>query len=188
MIKGRGSRLPWVIWVLFASVYAPSVLANVRGLTAPAGSADILDSGATVASQFWAATTSAVLQIAAAAGALTLLILGPAWDPDPVGERIRRLGLRWSCGRRLMSGGGGGAAAGYLAIVAGAAFIAAVVLSGLEVARRPTVGGSIPNPVLLLGDYLLSIGAGIGEEVLLLAIPFALANRAAGNRGRSSRC
>jgi len=78
----------------------------------------------------------------------------------------------------MMIGGAGGAAAGYLAIVAGASFIATVVLNGFDLTGRPTVGGSIPNPVLLLGDYLMSIGAGIGEEVLLLAIPFALATRA----------
>jgi len=179
MIQVRGvSGRPWVIWGLFALVYAHSVLANVRGLTRPAGSADVLVPGVTAASQFWTAATFAVLQTAAAAGAVTLLILGPAWDLDTAGGRCRRLGLRWSDGRGRIIGGAGGAAAGYLAIVAGAAFTAAVVLSRLGVAGRPTVGGSIPNPVLLLGDYLMSIGAGIGEEVLLLAIPFALATRA----------
>ena len=88
------------------------------------------------------------------------------------------MGLRWSNGRALILGGAGGATAGYLAILAGAAFIATVTLNGFDITGRPTVGGSIPNPLLLLGDYLMSISAGIGEELLLLAIPFALATRA----------
>jgi len=169
---------PWVIWSLFTPIYAPSVLVNIRGLGGPAGPSDVLVQGATVGSQFGAAATFAALQIAAAAGAVALLLLGPAWGAGPVGERVRRLGLRWSNGRALILGGAGGATAGYLAIVAGAAFIATVTLNGLEITGRPTVGGSIPNPLLLLGDYLMSISAGIGEELLLLAIPFALATRA----------
>lgn len=171
-------RQPWLIWGLCVLVYFPSVLANVRGLTRPGGSADTLGSGATVTSQFWAAGTFAVLEVAAAAWAVTLLLLGPAWDPDPIGERCRRLGLRWSDGRGRVLGGPGGATVGYVAVVAGAAILAAVALNWLEVTGRPTVGGSIPNPVLLGGDYLMSIAAGIGEELLLLAIPFALATRA----------
>lgn len=51
-------------------VYVPSVVANVRGLTGSAGSTDVLVRGATVGSQFGAAATFAVLQIAAAAAVL----------------------------------------------------------------------------------------------------------------------
>jgi len=144
----------------------------------PAGSADALLPGASVESQFAAAATFSVLQIAAAASATALLLLGPAWGSDPVGERGRRLGLRWSNGRALILGGAPGAAAGYVAILAGAGFVSALVLGGLHITGRPTVGGSIPDPLLLAGDYLMSISAGIGEELLLLAIPFALATRA----------
>ena len=169
---------PWVVWALFACVYAPSALANIRGLAGPPGRVDALARGVSVHSQFEAASAFAVLQVAAAAGAVMLLIFGRALDPVPVGRRCAQLGLRWGDGRRLIVGGVGGAAAGYLAIVAGAAIIATVVLDGIGVAGRPTVGGSIPNRLLLLGDYLMSIGSGIGEEVLLLAIPFALATRA----------
>lgn len=169
---------PWVIWGLFACVYAPSALANIRGLAGPPGRADVLARGVSVQSQFEAASAFAVLQVAAAAGAVMLLIFGRALGPVPVGRRRAQLGLRWRDERRLVVGGVGGAAAGYLAIVAGAAITATVVLDAVGVAGRPTVGGSIPNRLLLLGDFLMSIGSGIGEEVLLLAIPFALATRA----------
>lgn len=179
MIQARSLLArPWVIWGVLALVYVPSVLANIRGLGGPAGSADVLLPGASVGSQFAAVATFAVLQIAAAVGAAALLLLGPAWGSDPVGERVRRLGLRWSNGRALILGGAGGATAGYLAIVAGAAFIVTVTLNGFDITGRPTVGGSIPDPLLLAADYLMSISAGIGEELLLLAIPFALATRA----------
>ena len=179
MIGSTGllSRRPWLVWILFLMVYSPSVLTNIQGLTRPAGSAYALPVGASVQAQFGAAATFTLLQIAAAAGALTLLLLGTFRALDPPEARAR-LGLRWNDGRRLVLAGPGGAAVGYLAIVAGAGFAAAVLLDTIGVSGRPTAGGSIPNPVLLAGDYLMSIGAGIGEEVLLLAIPFALATRA----------
>lgn len=178
MIRDRVvPRRPWVIWGVFASVYLPSVLANVRSLTRPAGSAYVLPPGVTAASQLAAAAAFAALQIAAAGGALTLL-LGPAWRFGSVGERRRLLGLCWSDGGRRIIGGTVGATFGYLAILAGAGFLAVLVLDGLGLTGRPTVGGSIPSMVLSCGDYLMSIGAGVGEEVLLLAIPFALATRA----------
>lgn len=179
MIQARSLLArPWVIWAVCVMVYVPSVPASIRGLGGPAGSADALLPGASVESQFAAAATFSVLQIAAAASATALLLLGPAWGSDPVGERGRRLGLRWSNGRALILGGAPGAAAGYVAILAGAGFVSALVLGGLHITGRPTVGGSIPDPLLLAGDYLMSISAGIGEELLLLAIPFALATRA----------
>lgn len=169
---------PWVIWGIFALVYVPSVQANLRGLGGPAGSADVLVPGASVGSQFAAAATFSVLQLAAAVGAAALLLLGPAWRCDPGGERVRRLGLRWTGGRALILGGAAGAAAGYVAILAGAAFVSALVLGALHLTGRPTAGGSIPDPLLLAGDYLMSVSAGIGEELLLLAIPYVLATRA----------
>ena len=170
---------PWLIWGLAAVVaYAPSVRASVRSLTEPAGGGDVLAPGVTAASQLGAAATLAVIQLLTTAAALTLLVCGPAWHPVPIRERARQLGLRWQDGRRRLIGGTVGETAGYVAILTGAMFIAAVVLSGLEVTGRPTVGGSIPSPLLMLGDYLMSIGAGIGEELLLLAIPYALAVRA----------
>lgn len=171
-------RQPWLIWGLATVVaYAPSVSASVRSLTQPAGTADVLAPGVTTASQVGAAATLTAIQVLTTVVAVVLLVCGPAWDPVPIGERARQLGLRWSDGRGRVIGGAAGAAAGYVGIVAGTSFIAAVVLSGLEVTGRPTVGGSIPNPMLLLGDYLMSIAAGVGEEVLLLAVPFALAVR-----------
>ena len=169
---------PWVIWAVCVLVYLPSVQANLRGLGGPAGSADVLGPGASGGSQFAAAATFSVLQLAVAAGAAVLLLLGPVWRCDPVSERRRRLGLRWTGGRTLILGGGAGATAGYVAILAGAAFVSALVLGALHLNGRPTAGGSIPDPLLLAGDYLMSVGAGIGEELLLQAIPYVLATRA----------
>ncbi len=169
---------PWVIWAVCVLVYVPSVLASLRGLGGPAGSADVLVPGASVGSQFVAAATFSVLQLAAAVGAAVLLLLGPSWRCDPVSDRAGRLGLRWTDGRALILGGRAGATAGYVAILAGAAFVSAVVLGAVHLTGRPTAGGSIPDPLLLAGDYLMSVSAGIGEELLLLAIPYVLATRA----------
>ena len=179
MVRGRLlSCQPWLIWLLCVSVYLPSVLANVRGLGGPVGSAGELSPGVTVWSQFWAAATFAALEVAAAVIAVTLMAGGLAWRSEVVGDWCRRLGLRWSDGRNLVLGGPVGATVGYVAVIAGAAVVAAVTLSGLGISSRPTVGGSVSDPVLLAGDYLMSVAAGIGEELLLLSIPFALATRA----------
>ncbi len=89
--RGPLTGRPWVIWSLFALVYVPSVVANIRGLTGPPGSADVLayQPARTLFDSFRPA----------------------AWGPDPVVERVRRLGLRWSDGRALILGGAGGCVA-----------------------------------------------------------------------------
>ena len=72
-----------------------------------------------------------------------------------------------------------GAAAGYLFLMSASAAMTAQALAALHTAARvyPGAADAAHSPELARAFLFGSVGAGIGEELLLFAVPIALARR-----------
>ena len=180
MTVGRGSRwsaqvgrvrpvgLLWAVWgVLTVAAYGRPVWTSTRLLLDPIPAGHLIDAHLRAR----ATVTGAWLEICC--GLLAIALAGFSQL-----ERAS-LGLRPTMHSRLVLGRGFGAGAAYLFILSAASAMTASALSSLHVAQRvyPGAGQAADSPELARAFLFGSVSAGIGEELLLFAIPIALARR-----------
>lgn len=156
----------WAVWfVLAVAAYGRPVWTSTRLLfdPFPPALAAHLRAQATVAGSW--------LQICCALAAVVLIGI----------TQINRgeVGLRRTTRTRLVPGRGVGATVAYLFLMSAAAAMTAQVLAALHTAARvyPGAAEAAHNSELARAFLFGSVGAGVGEEMLLFAVPIALARR-----------
>ena len=168
------------MWLILAgAVYANPVRSAFTLLFDPTAGDMVLDQrgqlvtgAAADAARAALAYQAAWLQFACAALAVLLA----------AGTQLSRaeIGISRPLRGRYVPGRGPGAAAGYVFILGASAAVTGQVLTLLHLAGRTYPGaGDAAHSAALAGAFLAgSVAAGVGEEILLFAIPIALARRA----------
>ena len=159
----------WTVWVLLAAAaYGRPVWTSTRLLFHP-----VQPAGRSVSDNLRAQATvnGSTLHICLAVVAVVLVGYSQL-------ER-EGIGIRATARTPLVLGRGTGAALAYLFILSAAAAMTAQALSALHLAARvyPGAADAAHSPELARAFLFGSVAAGIGEEILLFAIPIALARR-----------
>ena len=158
----------WAVWaVLAAAAFGRPAWISARLLLDPATSAGAVADH--VRAQ--ATTTAACVQICCAAAAVAMVGLSQLSRAS--------LGLQRTARTPLVVGRGVGAGLAYLFILSAASAVTASALSSLHLAQRvyPGAADAAQSGELTRAFLFGSVAAGIGEEILLFAIPIALARR-----------
>ena len=177
----RPSPVPllWAVWgVLAATAYGKSVRNALRLMIHPAAADVLHDShgnavtgAAAQALRVHLTFVGAWLEIICAAAAVALAAFTQLDRSE--------LGLRGTARTRYVVGRGVGAGLAYVFILAAAGAVTNQLLAQVGVVARGYPGaGDAANNAALAGALLFSsAAAGVGEEILLFAVPIALARR-----------
>lgn len=170
----------WLAWLILAgAVYANPVRSAITLLFDPAAGDTVFDQRGSVVTGAAADAARATLAYQAAwleFGCAAAAVLLATWSQLSRAE----LGICRTVRSRYVLGRGWGATAGYVFILGAAAAVTGQVLTVLHLAGRTYPGaGDAAHSAALTGAFLAgSVAAGVGEEILLFAIPIALAHRA----------
>jgi len=170
----------WLVWLVLAgAVYAKPVRSAFTLLFDPAAGDTVFDQRGLAVTGPAADAARATLAFQAVwlqFGCAALAVLLAA------GSQLSRaeLGIRRPVRSRYVLGRGWGATAGYVFILGASAAMTGQVLTVLHLAGRTYPGaGDAAHSAVLTGAFLAgSVAAGVGEEILLFAVPIALARRA----------
>jgi hypothetical protein len=159
-------------WFALAAAGLPFILATILGIMglfkppAMGASGTAVADSASIASIVFSAAQFFVLGAAAVLAAVYARWVTPL--------TAAQLGLRLTDGRRHIVGGIAGATAAYIGIMVAAGGWTTAVLNSVGIHSRPFPGSSGQGLGTVVDDLFSSFGAGLQEELILLAVPAAL--------------